>query len=79
VTFLFFTILFNYLKLIFPLDCISGGFRIAVGVSANLDLQERQLQLAKQIANIVDHHLTSLANVNMVRPYLMKKICVIDY
>jgi hypothetical protein len=48
-------------------------------VSANLDLQERQLQLAKQIANIVDHHLTSLANVNMVRPYLMKKICVIDY
>ncbi|EFX73305.1 hypothetical protein DAPPUDRAFT_253420 [Daphnia pulex] len=43
-----------------------GGFRIAVDVPANLDLQEPQLQLAKQIANVVDHRLTFLVNVNKI-------------
>ena len=79
VTFLFFTILFNYLKLIFPLDCISGGFRIAVDVHANLDLQEPQLQLAKQIANIVDHRHTFLVKVDKVSLYWMKKFLWIIY
>jgi hypothetical protein len=52
----------------FLLDCISGGFRIAVVVHANLDLQSRH-QLVKQVANIVDHRLTFLANVNKVSLY----------
>jgi hypothetical protein len=49
----------------FLLDCISGGFRIAVVVHANLDLQSRH-QLVKQVANIVDHRLTFLVNVDKV-------------
>jgi hypothetical protein len=51
------------------LDCISGGFRIAVDVHANLDLQEPQLQLVKQIANIVDQRLTFLVKVDKVSPF----------
>jgi hypothetical protein len=43
-----------------------------------LDLQEPQLQLAKQIANIVDHRLTFLVNVSKVSLYWIKKNYGID-
>ncbi len=54
------------------LDCISGGFRIAVDEPANLDLHKSRPQLVKQIANIVDHRLTFLVKVDKVSLYWMK-------
>jgi len=42
------------------LVCFSGGFRIAVDVPVNLDLQEPRLRLVQQFANIVEHRLTFL-------------------
>ena len=69
----------SYLKLISLLECISGGFRIAVDEPANLDLHESQHQLVKQIANIVDQRLAFLVKVDKVSLYWMKKMCVIDY
>jgi hypothetical protein len=69
----------SYLKLISLLECISGGFRIAVDEPANLDLHESRHQLVKQIANIVDQRLAFLVKVDKVSLYWMKKMCVIDY
>ncbi len=66
---LIFTFLNQLPHINFFLDCISGGFKIAVDVHAKLDLHESRHQLMKQIANIVDQRLTFLVNVDKVSPF----------